>query len=86
MTIAVDWDIKHQFKQTQFSNISSEIAGPNKAKLHIPEYSDIFSKTTWPIKAKLYVEHGYERGIKVYINGHGHMTKMAVMAINSKNL
>ena len=24
--------------------------------------------------------------MKVYINGHGHMTKMAAMAINSKNL
>ena len=24
--------------------------------------------------------------MKVYINGHGHMTKMAVRAINSKNL
>ena len=24
--------------------------------------------------------------MKVYINGHGHMTKMAVKAINSKNL
>ena len=23
-------------------------------------------------------------GLKVYINGHGHMTKMAAMAINSK--
>ena len=25
-------------------------------------------------------------GTKVYINGPGHMTKMAAMAINSKNL
>ena len=24
--------------------------------------------------------------MKVYINGYGHMTKMAAMAINSKNL
>ena len=24
--------------------------------------------------------------MKVYINGHGHMTKMAAIAINSKNL
>ena len=27
-----------------------------------------------------------EGGTKVYINGPGHMTKMAAMAINSKNL
>ena len=36
-----------------------------------------------PIKAKLHVEHSYEGRIKVYV---GQMTKMAVMAINSKNL
>ena len=39
-----------------------------------------------PIKAKLYVEHHWEGGLKVYINGQGHMTKVAAMAINSKNL
>ena len=39
-----------------------------------------------PIKAKLHVEHPWEGGIKVYINGQGHMTKMAAMAINSKNI
>ena len=45
--------------------------------------SKIFSsETAWPIKAKLHVEGG----TKVYINGPGHMTKMAAMAINSKNL
>ena len=49
--------------------------------------SKIFSsETAWPIKAKLHVEHPKEGGAKVYINGPGHMTKMAAMAINSKNL
>ena len=49
--------------------------------------SNIFSsETAWPIKAKLHVEHPKEGGKKVYINGLGHMTKMAAMAINSKNL
>ena len=49
--------------------------------------SKIFSsETAWPIKAKLHVEHPWEGGTKVYINGLGHMTKMAAMAINSKNL
>ena len=49
--------------------------------------SKIFSsETTWPIKAKLHVEHPKEGGTKVYINGPGHMTKMAAMAINRKNL
>ena len=53
----------------------------------LPLYSNtFFSETAWPIKVKIYVEHRYERGMKVCINGQGHMTKMAVMAINSKNL
>ena len=30
------------------------------------------------------MEHPWEGGKKVYINGQGHMTKMAVMAINRK--
>ena len=34
----------------------------------------------WPIKPKFYVE----RGMKVYINGLGHMTKMAAMPIYVK--
>ena len=36
------------------------------------------------MKAKLYVEHRQERGMKVDINGEGHMTKLTTMAINSK--
>ena len=51
------------------------------------QYSNIFfSKTAWPIKAKLYVEHPQEEWMKVCINSHGHMTKMATMAINNTNL
>ena len=42
-----------------------------------------FSETARPIKAKLNVEHPWEGGMKVYIIGQGHMTKMAAMAINS---
>ena len=48
--------------------------------------SKIFSsETDRPIKAKLHVEHPYEGGMKVYINGKGHMTKMAAMPIYGKN-
>ena len=43
-----------------------------------------FSETARPIKTELHVEHSWEGGMKVYINGQGHMTKMATMAINSK--
>ena len=48
--------------------------------------SNIFSsETAWPIKAKFYVEPPWEGGTKVYINGPGHMTKMAAMPIYGKN-
>ena len=46
----------------------------------------ISSETAWPIKAKFYVEPPWEGGTKVYINGPGHMTKMAAMPIYGKNL
>ena len=49
--------------------------------------SNVFSsETNWPIKAKLNVEHPWQGGKKVYINGPGHMTKMAAMPIYGKNL
>ena len=44
------------------------------------------SETTLPIKAKFYVESPWEGGTKVYINGPGHVTKMAAMPIYGKNL
>ena len=37
------------------------------------------SETAWPIKVKFYEEPRWEGGMKVYINGPGHMTKMAAM-------
>ena len=50
-------------------------------------FSNIFSsETAWPIKAKFYVEPPWEGRTKVYINGPGHMTKMAAMPIYGKNL
>ena len=48
-------------------------------------FSNVFSsETTWPIKAKFYVEPPWEGGKKVYINGPGHITKMAAMPIYGK--
>ena len=44
------------------------------------------SETALPIKAKFYVKPPWEGGTKVYINGPGHMTKMAAMPIYGKNL
>ena len=49
--------------------------------------SNVFSsETAWPIKAKFYVEPPWKGGTKIYINGQGHMTKMAAMPIYDKNL
>ena len=47
--------------------------------------SIISSETALPIKAKFYVEPPWEGGTKVYVNGPGHMTKMAT-TIYGKNL
>ena len=51
-----------------------------------PLFSNIFSETAWPIEAKFRVKPPWEVGKKVYINGTGHMTKMAGMPIYGKNL
>ena len=49
-------------------------------------FLNIFSsETAWPIKAKFYMEPPWEGGTKVYINGPGHMTKMAATPIYGKN-
>ena len=39
------------------------------------------SKTAWPIKAKFHVAPPWEGVKKVYINGPGHMTKVAATPI-----
>ena len=44
------------------------------------------SETAWPIKAKFYMKPPWEGGTEVYINGPGHMTKMAAMPLYGKNL
>ena len=46
----------------------------------------VFSETAWPISAKFHEKPLWELGKKVYINGTGHMTKMAAMPIYGKNL
>ena len=52
-----------------------------------PPFPNVFSsETAWPIKAKFYVEPPWEGRTKVYINGLGHITKMAAMPIYGKNL
>ena len=47
--------------------------------------SNVFSSVTaWSTKAKIYVEPSWQGGKKVYINGLGHMIKMAAMPIYGK--
>ena len=62
-------------------------SSPRPSVVRHPPFSKIFfSETAWLIKAKFYVELPWEGGTKVYINGSGHMTKMAAMLIYGKNL
>ena len=60
---------------------------PSSVVRRLSTISNVFSSTTaWPIKAKFYVESPWQGGKKVYINGPGHMIKMAAMTIYGKNL
>ena len=62
-------------------------SGVRRRRCCCPPFSNVFfSETTWPIKVKFYVEPPWEGETKVYINGPGHMTKMAAMPIYGKNL
>ena len=45
-----------------------------------------FSENPWPINAKIHLEPPWEGGRKVYINGPGHMTKMAATPIYGKKI
>ena len=48
-------------------------------------FSNIFLyEIAWPINAKFHVEPSWAVGKKVYINGTGHITKMAAMPIYGK--
>ena len=61
-------------------------SGVRRTSVRRPQCSNIFfSETAWSIKAKFYVEPPWVGGTKVYINGPGHMTKMAAMPIYGKN-
>ena len=62
-------------------------SGVRRRRCRCQQCLNIFSsETALPIKAKFYVEPPWEGGKKVYINGPGHMTKMAAMPIYGKNL
>ena len=67
--------------------IGELIGYPWSIVVRLSTISNVFSsETAWPIKAKFYVKPPWEGGTKVYINGPGHMTKLAAMPICGKNL
>ena len=47
--------------------------------------SSNISETAGPIKAKFHMEPHWNGGMKVCLNGYGHMTRMAAMPIYGKN-
>ena len=50
-------------------------------------FTNFFSlETARPIKAKFHVEPSWDLGTKVYTNGPGHLSNVATMPINDKNL
>ena len=60
---------------------------PGAIYMYITIFSKIFlSETFRPIKAKRHVDHSEEGRMTVYVNGQGHMTKMAAMAVDSKDI
>ena len=76
------------FSSTEPSGSQGElIVYPYSGVRRRQQFLNIFSsETALPIKAKFYVEPSWEGGTKVYINGPGHMTKMAAMPIYGENL
>ena len=56
-----------------------ELIGYPWSGVRCPQFQTSSPETIWPIKAKFYAEPPLEGGTKVYINGPGHMTKMATM-------
>ena len=91
--------LSHPLSETVYLMFSSPESSGSQVELTVYAFSgvrrrrhcrqqclNIFFETALPIKAKLYVEPPWEGGPKVYINGPGHMIKMAVMSIYGKNL
>ena len=55
--------------------------------MYVVNISNIFcSETTGHIEANFHVESPWDGGTKVSPNGPGHMTKMAAMPIDDKNI
>ena len=87
ISLAPDPFLAHLSRRLIGELIVYTCSGVRRRCCRCPPFSNVFSsETARPIKAKFYVELPWEGGTKVYINGLGHMTKMAAMPIYGKNL
>ena len=78
-------DLDLQYSHTFISSISClQLPAYRSQAAIVSEKSTVFTFSYR--KAKFYVKPPWEGGIKVYINGPEHMTKMAAMPTYSKNL
>ena len=82
----------YRFLAQRSRRLTGELIGypwirrPSSIRRRLFTFSNVFSsETAWPIRAKFYVEPPWEGVTKVYINGPGHMTKMAATPIYGKN-
>ena len=89
---AFNWPLVLWFLAHLSRRLTGELIGypwirrPSSSSVRPFTFSNIFSSdTAWPIKAKFYVEPPCEGGTEVYINGPGHVTKMAATPIFGKN-
>ena len=90
---AIGWHSLKLFSSPEPSGLQGELivypySGVRRRRCRCRQQClNIFSsETALPIKAKFYVEPPWDGGTKVYINGPGHMTKMAAMPIYGKKL
>ena len=58
--------------------------GPRSLRFNILKL--FFLETASPIEAKFHVKPPWDGGMKIYLNGPGHMTNMAAMPICGKTL
>ena len=72
-------------KYTHEAGVCPSFVRPSSVRC-TPFSKIFFSEAAWPINAKFYVEHPWERGTRVNINGRCQMTKMAAMLKIAQNL
>ena len=77
--------MKQPRDQLQIKTLGRQIM-PGDTAYFMSSYKQATQERYSYLLVDLHMEHPWEGGKQVYINGQGHMTKMAAMAINRKNL